>query len=252
MLCNKKFSIFICRYRQNTQDWDKPCSLYIELNLICGLIVTQFRVVELFPSIVSKSSQLPAYLRWHERVFQGQYLPSLNINYVANNKDLEKLPLLISVVDKDRNPRSREIWPWTNALCPLSKSQRLPKEGILNMARENAHFQQHWWGYFAFKRSLTCRLQNSRFFLKISKEIRKAWRKSLSFSLVPDILFDCQCVVEYPRIRTFLQSHWGVAMIELCLWSENLQFDGFSGRKPPDRPLFFCAALTSSYEGVTQ
>ena len=25
-------------------------------------------------------------------VFQGQYLPSLNINYVAINKDLEKLP----------------------------------------------------------------------------------------------------------------------------------------------------------------
>ena len=48
------------------------------------------------------------------------------------------------------------------------------------MARENAHFQQHGWGYFAFKRSLRCRLQNSRLFLKISKEIGKAWRKSLA------------------------------------------------------------------------
>ena len=47
------------------------------------------------------------------------------------------------------------------------------------MARENAHFQQHGWGYFAFKRSLRCRLEVG-FFLKISKEISKAWRKSLA------------------------------------------------------------------------
>ena len=31
-------------------------------------------------------------LRWFDTVFQGQYLPSLRINYVAINKDLEKLP----------------------------------------------------------------------------------------------------------------------------------------------------------------
>ena len=34
--------------------------------------------------------------------------------------------------------------------CPLSKSQRLEKECSLDMARENAHFQQHALGYFAF------------------------------------------------------------------------------------------------------
>ena len=35
-------------------------------------------------------------LRWLDTVFQGQYLvPSLSVNYVAINKDLEKLtPLL--------------------------------------------------------------------------------------------------------------------------------------------------------------
>ena len=62
------------------------------------------------------------------------------------------------------------------------------------------------------------------FFLKISKEIGKAWRKTLSreareprtpygrvrretvFSLVPDILFDCSRVFEYAKIRTVLQS----------------------------------------------
>ena len=33
-----------------------------------------------------------ADLRWLDTVFQGQYLPSLSINYVAINKVLEKLP----------------------------------------------------------------------------------------------------------------------------------------------------------------
>ena len=73
------------------------------------------------------------------------------------------------------------------------------------------------------------RLQNSRFFfLKISKEIGKAWRKSLTrakrarslrrrekrlspvslsvFSLVLDLLFDCSRLLEYAKIRTVLQS----------------------------------------------
>ena len=31
-------------------------------------------------------------LRWLDTVFQGQYLPSLSINYVAINKVLQKLP----------------------------------------------------------------------------------------------------------------------------------------------------------------
>ena len=56
------------------------------------------------------------------------------------------------------------------------------------------------------------------FFLKISKEIGKAWRKSLTrtkrasvtrlsvFSLVPNLLFDCSRVLEYAKIRTVLQS----------------------------------------------
>ena len=57
------------------------------------------------------------------------------------------------------------------------------------------------------------------FFLKISKEIGKACRKSLPcvvhepptpvgrvFSLVPDLLFDCSHALEYAKIRTVLQS----------------------------------------------
>ena len=34
----------------------------------------------------------PVDLRWLDTVFQGQYLPSLRINYVAINKHFEKLP----------------------------------------------------------------------------------------------------------------------------------------------------------------
>ena len=34
----------------------------------------------------------PTFLRWLDTIFQGQYLPSLGINYVVINKDLEKLP----------------------------------------------------------------------------------------------------------------------------------------------------------------
>ena len=65
------------------------------------------------------------------------------------------------------------------------------------------------------------------FFLKISREIGKVWRKSLTrakrasltgrvrrlspvslsvFSLVLDLLFDCSRVLEYAKIRTVLQS----------------------------------------------
>ena len=73
----------------------------------------------------------------------------------------------------------------------------------------------------------TNRLPNSRFFfLKISKEIGKAWRKSLErearerkarekrlsplslsvFNLVPDLSFDCSRVLEYAKIRSVSQS----------------------------------------------
>ena len=43
-------------------------------------------------------------LRWYDTVFQGQYLPSLSINYmyVTINKDLEKTASKV-VLDKDQN-----------------------------------------------------------------------------------------------------------------------------------------------------
>ena len=43
-----------------------------------------------------------------------------------------------------------------DAPCPVAVSQCPEKEGILDMARGNVHFQQHAWGYFAFKRLLPC------------------------------------------------------------------------------------------------
>ena len=41
-------------------------------------------------------------VRWLDTVFQGQYLPSLSINYVAINKVLEKIATAV-VLDKDEN-----------------------------------------------------------------------------------------------------------------------------------------------------
>ena len=38
-----------------------------------------------------EQTNLPQELRWLDIVFKGQYLPSLSVNYVAINKDLEKL-----------------------------------------------------------------------------------------------------------------------------------------------------------------
>ena len=76
------------------------------------------------------------------------------------------------------------------------------------------------------KKGLDCKTVG--FFLKISKEIGKAWRKSLTrakrasltrptgvFSLIPDLLFDCSRVLEDAKIRTVLQSKKGHAVIEL-------------------------------------
>ena len=39
---------------------------------------------------------------WIGRVFQGQYLPSLSINYVDINKDLKKITTT-AVLDKEEN-----------------------------------------------------------------------------------------------------------------------------------------------------
>ena len=48
--------------------------------------------IQLCLSGTGPQSQRPVVkLRWLDIVFQGQYLPSLNVNCVAINKDLEKL-----------------------------------------------------------------------------------------------------------------------------------------------------------------
>ena len=73
------------------------------------------------------------------------------------------------------------------------------------------------------------------FFLKINKEIGKAWRKSLTrakrasltrplsvFSLIPDILFDCSRVLEYAKIRTVLQSNVSKACLACARLSDSI------------------------------
>ena len=47
--------------------------------------------LEPFSSALQQSTVTASLLRWLDTVFQGQYLPSLSVNYVAINKDLEKL-----------------------------------------------------------------------------------------------------------------------------------------------------------------
>ena len=55
--------------------------------------------MQAFPGVINNLSlpytgiaQWCMVLRWLDIVFQGQYLPSLSINYVAINNVLEKLP----------------------------------------------------------------------------------------------------------------------------------------------------------------
>ena len=51
-------------------------------------------VSKLLCSVVSYVSE--RFLRWLDTVFQGQYLPSVSVNYVAIYKDLEKLTAQLS------------------------------------------------------------------------------------------------------------------------------------------------------------
>ena len=46
---------------------------------------------------------LKVLLRWLDRVFRGQYLPSLSVNYVVViNRDLEKLPPHLYYISLDQ------------------------------------------------------------------------------------------------------------------------------------------------------
>ena len=49
-------------------------------------------MVSTTPRNTLRAGLFKAELRWLDTVFQGQYPPSLNINYVSINKVLEKLP----------------------------------------------------------------------------------------------------------------------------------------------------------------
>ena len=68
------------------------------LNLYCLLMIQIFFVLIRIPTtlFLFANNELKVRkwllgLRWFDIVFQGQYLPSLSVNYVAISKDLEKL-----------------------------------------------------------------------------------------------------------------------------------------------------------------
>ena len=104
-----------------------------------------------------------------------------------------------------------------NAPCRVAVSQCPEKEGILDMARGNVHFQQHAWGYFAFKRLLWCSDDGS---LPLLKKICD----SMGFRAANPLRVD--------YISVHYRNH---------IWSTYR-------RQGPDRWLFFCAAFTSYYE----
>ena len=118
-----------------------------------------------------------------------------------------KIPFVLDFLARDiANHSYAPNTPLTDVLNPLN-TEILPTLLSLDHLYSPDYFAGLCW----------TRLQNSRFFfLKISKEIGKAWREareslsppvSLSvFSLVPDLLFDCSRVLEYTKIRTVLQS----------------------------------------------
>ena len=100
--------------------------------------------------------------------------------------------------------------------------QEKEPEFTLNLAEVLVDVSRRRAGYFGAYTWLDCKTVG--FFLQISKEIGKAWRKSLTrakrasltrlspvslsvFSVVPDLLFDCSRLLEYAKIRTVLQSN---------------------------------------------
>ena len=64
------------------------------------------------------------------------------------------------------------------------------------------HFDVDYW-----RKNSTADCKTVGFFLKISKKIGKAWRKS---PFQTDLLFDCSCVLEYLKIPAVLQSNFVV------------------------------------------
>ena len=82
-----------------------------------------------------------------------------------------------SYILKEKSTTGRgKFYLGANAPCPVVISQRLEKEGILDMARGNVHFQQHAWGYFAFNRLLRF-IHDRRKFINFLLKHREIWKK---------------------------------------------------------------------------
>ena len=62
------------------------------INIFFSIRKTECTLIMNDPAIVRSGNNFSSLvLRWLDIVFQGQYLPSLSVNCVAINKDLEKL-----------------------------------------------------------------------------------------------------------------------------------------------------------------
>ena len=79
----------LCYAATATRTANKPVGL---ISKICTCS-TLFLYISLpcFAQLQRQNFQKLPSLRWLDTVFQGQYLASLSINYVAIKKDLEKL-----------------------------------------------------------------------------------------------------------------------------------------------------------------
>ena len=90
-----KLNSTLSNLRQNSQKFDLGSTFYLEVAFhICRILCINYR--NPYPYWIKNFSRDWEYLqqtvlRWLDTVFQGQYLPSLSANYVAINKDLEKL-----------------------------------------------------------------------------------------------------------------------------------------------------------------
>ena len=66
---------------------------------------------------IAKFPKISPFIRWLDTVFQGQYLPSLSINYVAINKVLKNISITLLQISLKLHEHRGCYWrkklPWT-------------------------------------------------------------------------------------------------------------------------------------------
>ena len=97
--------------------------------------------------------------------------------------------------------------------CPLSKSQCLEKECILDMVPENAHYQQHGCGYFPFKSLLRCSDDSS---LPLVEKIRNSMGFWATNRLRVDKVWTAGCFSVQPLLRIISNNRLHRIKISSC------------------------------------